>query len=182
MYEFNIALGEDDYLLFNKYHFLNSAIGKKNLMTFKIIIPLICYTFVFLSNIFNSDIQLVLIETIVMTILTILWIGNSKKILLNSMRKNIRKMKKVGKLPYNKDLILKFTDDIILEITPNSEYKTKYSVIEKIAVAEDAIYIYFSSVQAFIIPISVFSDENEKKKFLDFIMSKTTNSSAIKLV
>lgn len=45
-------------------------------------------------------------------------------------------------------------------------------MIEKIAVTEKAIYIYFSSVQAYILPVTAFSEGIEKLKFLEFINLK----------
>ena len=89
------------------------------------------------------------------------------------MVKSIKKVKKEGRLPYSNEAILKFDDESIHELTPNTENKTKYSLIEKIAVTEKAIYIYFSSVQAYILPVSAFSEEMEKQKFLEFINLKT---------
>jgi AMMECR1 domain-containing protein len=48
----------------------------------------------------------------------------------------------------------------------------KYTLIEKIAVTEKAIYIYFSSVQAYILPVTAFAEEKSKLEFLEFINSK----------
>lgn len=172
MFEFKITLDDTDYLLFNQYHLLNSPAGKKSLLSFRFIIPFICFMFVVIFFIAGSDFQLILIEAIVMTILSISWVGLSKKMILKSMKNRIKKMKKEGKLPYDSEAILKFDDESIHEITPNTEMKTKYSVIEKIAVTEKAIYIYFSSVQAYILPVTAFSEEMEKLKFLEFINSK----------
>ena len=84
-------------------------------------------------------------------------------------------MKKEGRLPYNSEAILKFDDENIYEITTKTENKTNYSLIEKIAVTEKAIYIYFSSVQAYILPVTAFQDEMEKQKFLEFINLKFDN-------
>jgi hypothetical protein len=92
--------------------------------------------------------------------------------LLKSTNKRIKKMKKDGRLPYSNEAILKFDNESIHEITPNSECKTKYSLIEKIAVTEKAIYIYFSSVQAYILPVSAFTEEEGESEFLAFINSK----------
>jgi hypothetical protein len=110
-----------------------------------------------------------------MTFTSILWIGFSKKIILKFMTIGIKKMKKEGRLPYSNEAILKFDDEYIHEITPNTENKTKYSLIEKIAVTEKAIYIYFSSVQAYILPVTAFSEEMDKIKFLEFINMKAGN-------
>ena len=172
MFEFKITLNDDDYLRFNQYHILNSPLGKKTLMSYRFIIPIVCFMFVFILYIAGSDLDLVIIEAIVMTIFSIGWIITCKKALLKSMKKRMLKMKKEGRLPYNSEAILKFDDESIHEITPNSENKTNYTMIEKIAVAEMAIYIYFSSVQAYIIPVNAFFDYQERLNFLEFINSK----------
>jgi len=128
----------------------------------------------------NSDFQLILIEAILMTMISLLWIVYSKKIILKSVKISIKKIKKDGRLPYSNEAILKFDDECIYEITPNTENKTKYSLVEKITVTEKAIYIYFSSVQAYIVPVTVFSEEMEKLKFLEFINSKVDTLRNIK--
>ena len=79
MFEFKITLDDDDYLLFNQYHLLNSSIGKKTLMSFRFIIPFICFMVVVIFYIAGSDYKLILIEAIVMTIFSIMWIVYSKK-------------------------------------------------------------------------------------------------------
>lgn len=172
MFEFKITLDDADYLLFNQYHFLNSPIGKKSLLFFRFIIPFICFMFIVVLLILNSDFQLILIEAILMTFVSIFWIGNSKESILKSMKKRIMKIKKEGRLPYSSESLLKFDNESIHETTPNTENRTKYSLIEKIAVTEKAIYIYYSSVQAYILPVNTFSEEMEKLKFLEFINSK----------
>lgn len=173
MFEFKIALNDDDYLLFNQYHLLNSPMGKRNLKYFRLIIPFFCFLVVVIFSLAESDFLLVLNEAIAMTILSILWIVFSKKIILKSMKKNIIKMRKDGKLPYsNEEAILRFDDESVHEITPSTENKMKYSMIEKIAVTEKAIYIYFNSMQACILPVIAFSDEEKKQKFLRFINMK----------
>ncbi|WP_313076073.1 YcxB family protein [Lacrimispora sp.] len=172
MFEFKITLSDDDYLLFNQYHLLNSLSGKKYLMSIKFVCPLICFMFIVILYIAGSDFKLILSETIFMTIISIFWIIFSKRKILKSMNKRITKMKKEGRLPYSNQAILKFDDEKIHEITPNTENVTKYSLIEKIAVTEKAIYIYFSSLQAFILPVTAFSKEIERLEFLEFINKK----------
>jgi len=170
--EFKITLDDDDYLLFNQYHLLNSPIGKKSLILFRFIIPFISFMFVIIFLIAGSDFLLILIEAIMLTILSIFWIGYSKRILLKSMKKRMIKIKKEGRLPYSNEAILRFDNESIYEITPKTEGKTNYSLVEKIAVTEKAIYIYFSAIQAYILPVTAFSDEMEKLKFIEFINLK----------
>jgi hypothetical protein len=172
MFEFKISLNDDDFILFNQYHFLNSTLGKRTLLTLRFIIPFICFILVVIFFIAGSDLLFTIIEAILLTISSILWVSDSKKLILNSIKIRIKKLKKEGRLPYSNEGILKFDDESIHEITPSTENKTNYSLIEKIALTEKAIYIYFSSVQAYILPVTVFSEETEKLKFLEFINSK----------
>src|SRR5574343_165930 len=82
MFEFKINLSYDDYILFNNYSFLNSPSGKRLLMINKMMIPIFCFLCVVVLIAFNLDVLLILIEAIVLTILSILWIFFDKKIFL----------------------------------------------------------------------------------------------------
>lgn len=65
-----------------------------------------------------------------------------------------------------------FDEEFIRDINPLAEIKTPYSGVEKIGVTEKAIYIYYSSIQAFIVPTACFENETEKQEFLTFLSSK----------
>lgn len=172
MFEFKITLDDNDYLLFNQYFLLNSKIGKKTLMYYRLCVPFLSFIFIVLLYIVGTDSKLILTETIVLTILSIFMISYSKKIILRSVKNRMKNMKKEGRLPYGYEATIKFDDENIYEITPNTESKTKYSFVEKVAVTEKAIYIYINSIQAYILPVNVFTDEMEKSKFLEFINLK----------
>ena len=175
MFEFKITLDDNDYLLFNHYHIFNSRSGKKSLIFYRFIIRYICLMIIFIFWIVGSDFELIIIEAILMAIISIWWIIYGKKSILKSINKRIIKVKKEGRLPYSNESILKFDEEKIHEITPNTENIMKYSLIEKIAVTEKAVYIYFGALQAYILPVKAFTDEMEKLKFLEFINSKAEN-------
>jgi len=40
MFEFKYTLSDEDYLEFNKFHLLNSPMGKKNLLITRLIVPI----------------------------------------------------------------------------------------------------------------------------------------------
>ncbi len=120
----------------------------------------------------DADLLIILIEAILMTVISILWIVFSKKMFLRSMKKNIGKMKKEGRLPYYSESTLKFDEEHLYVITPDMEIKSKYSMIEKIILAEKVIYIYVGSVQAYVLPLTAFSGETQKQEFLNFINAK----------
>lgn len=176
MFEFNVTLNDHDYFMFNQYHLFNSPDGKRNLMINRLCMPIICFFVVLIIFSSEPDYKIVLLETIVFTVLSVIWVIISKEILLYSLKKKIEKITKESRLPYAQEAIVKFDDEIIHEITKKSEIKMAYSVIEKIGVTEKAIYIYINFQMAFILPVTIFKDEVEKQKFLEFINSKVDSS------
>ncbi len=173
MFHFKFKLNDEDYLLFNQYHLLNSDTGKKSLTTFRLIAPILGLFVVIIFFIAGSEPGLIVVEAIFMAALSILWVVLSKTIMFRSLKKHIKKLKAKGRLPYSNEVEIQFNDENIHEITPNTENKTAYVLVEKIGLTENAIYIYFSAVQAYIVPLSVFKDEEEKHNFLNYIHLKT---------
>lgn len=79
MFEFNILLDDNDYLLFNQYHLLNSPSGKKSLMSFRLIIPFLCFMVLVIFYIAGFDFELILIEAIMMTVFLFCGLGIAKR-------------------------------------------------------------------------------------------------------
>jgi len=177
MYEYKINLEEKDYVTFNEYHMQNSPSGKKTILTFRLMMPIISIIIIFIFWIVGVDPFLLLIESIVLALVSVFFVFYSKRLLMKSIVKTIAKLKKEGKLPYNQESVMTFDDEGIHEKTDKSESKNRYTMVEKIGNTDHAIYIYFSAMQAYIIPISVFESDTDKKQFLEFLYSKCTPKS-----
>ena len=172
MYKFSYTLNDTDYLEFNIFHANNSAVYKKQLLVLRLLLPLVLAVLLLVYYTYNRDPLELLIKGIVYAIGSLLWFFVAKSLRTSSIKSNIKAMKKSGKLPFGKNTEIQFGEDDIHDISELSESKIKYSVIEKIAMGKNAIYIYFSSIQAFIIPFSVFENEEQKADFLAFINQK----------
>lgn len=169
MYHFRYTLDEQDYFAFNKYHLFNSPTNKKNLLANRLVVPImfvLCGLFIgtivkepFLSYYFY----------IAFGIVAICWLIFFKTIMKKQIKRNMKRMKKRGKLPYQRDITISFEDDVIVEITENGESKVKYSALERVITTEKAIYIYINAMQAILLPCAVFSDEKERDDFIVFI-------------
>ena len=175
MYEFKVTLDDEDYILFNQYHLLNSSAGKKSLLFHRLTFPAISLLAIVIFILAEADQQLILSEAIMLIIVSVFFIIFSKKRILRSMKKRIIKMKKDGRLPYHDEAVFKFDEENMYEIASMSENVTNYALIEKIAITDGAIYIYINSLSAYIIPVSVFATEAEKSEFLEFISSKVNS-------
>jgi len=172
MFTFEVKLDDNDYFEFSKSLNLNSAVGKKALLTYRLIVPIISVLTIFVFWIAGAKTGLLISEVIGLAILSVVFIILAKPFYIKSLRKQLDILKKNGKLPYNKEATLLFSDDYCTEITLERETKIKYSVVERVVETEKAIYVYMSAVSAAIIPLKCFSDDAQKQQFICFIQSK----------
>lgn len=176
MFEFKVFIDDDDYIQFNKYQYLNNPVDMKTLILYKFSIPLLCFLFITRFIAVQASFQAVIYATISMILFSIFWVLYCKEMFLLIIENRIKRMKRSGRLLYSDVGLLKFDDEIIHEITPEAENKAKYSLVEKIAVTEKAVYIYISSLQAYILPTVAFTDDKEKQIFLEFLKMKCVNA------
>lgn len=173
LYHFKFVLTEADYLNFNRYHMRFSPVGKKRRLIFQLMVPVILLLF-FLASLFNADNNgSLLITAIIYAVFSALWLLILNPLQNLGLKINLKSLKKSGKLPFEKEIDMDFEDEYIHQTMPDSEIKTNYSKIERIAVTEQSIYLYVSVVSAFIVPLSVFQSQAEKLDFLEFLRKKT---------
>lgn len=79
-------------------------------------------------------------------------------------------LEKDGKLPYSKHYTVEFSDDEYVETTENSVSHTKYSNVNKVIYADDAMYLFVDAQQATVILYSCLGED--KQKIIDFIKQK----------
>lgn len=173
MYKFEICLTEQDYLSFNNYHVINSQAGKKALRATKFLYVILSLLVVLIFYITKKNFNLFVIQAALMMIVSVLGIVFTKKITLSNVKRQIKALKKSGRLPYSTASTVMFDENCIHEITQSSESKTDYSLVEKIVTVSNAVYVYFSAVQAYIIPERCFSSEEEKQAFINFLKENT---------
>ena len=172
MFKFNITLDDNDYFEYNKYYILNSPTGRRALLYYRLIMPMISLLIIYIFWIARADFGLIIAEIIGLAIVSVLWIIFTKTIYLKWLRKYIEKVKKSGKLSYSKENTLIFDDESFIEIASENESKIKYSMIERIVETEKYVYVFIGSTQALIIPLTAFSDDSERTQFLEFIETK----------
>ncbi len=177
-FHFIYNLDDNDYFTFNKYHYENSNIFKKSIFWARLIIAFVFVLFMlYLVLEYPGDNALLLVLGLLLAVVYVISFFVTKPYLRHSQMKNItrnmQRMKKSGKLPYPKSVNLYFDEERICEMTEFGDSRFNYTMLEKIAVSNLAVYIYYGAVQAFIIPLSAFIDEQQKTEFLAFIHEKT---------
>lgn len=172
-FRLDINLNEDDYLAFNNFHSFESVQGKK-------LIKKTRFFFILAMVILAAPVVLMLgwtrfsmIYTTLLLLFTLLYMMLFKKILARNIKAQIKRLKKTGKLPFDPVSTLEFYEDKLVETTASTRTEQKYDVLERICVvAERYVFLYNSSVGAYILPVAQIRAQLNQEDFIDFLSKK----------
>lgn len=172
-YQFNVTLTEEDYLTFNYFHSLESAAGKKAIKKSRIFfvaaMAILMVFFILITGWRTFSIAYVTL----LGLFTVVYVLLFKKILKRNIKTQIRKLKKSGKLPYDAEAVLEFYDDRLVEITADKRIEQRYDGLERICVAKEPyLYLYHSSVNAYILPVRQLKAQVNQEEFMSFLLTK----------
>lgn len=172
MFQFHYALTDDDYIKFNFNHALYTKTGKQTTHATKLLVPCSLVLALLILPI-HHDFQLLMIELITFSIISILWIVFFKKIVLYNIKKSVCRTKKSGRLPYTENGTLTFDENFICDQAQTQENKTSYSLVEAIYTTNEAVYIYINAMSAIILPYRFIENQTVFNNFINFLQEKT---------
>ena len=172
MYQFTFTVDEKDYFDFNIYHAKTVPSIKKIVRGLQIMLPVMLALMLLITYRTMEPRQLGFLVTIYV-ISSVIWWFLVKPLYTGIMKMMLKLMKKDGRMPFGKNCTIQFGEEVIFEKTEASEMKINYATVEKNMLNRNALYIYISSSQAFIIPFSAFSSDEQKSSFLCFLAEKT---------
>ena len=176
LFQLNINLSEDDYLDFNKFHSFESMHGKKLINKTRIIFVLAMIILAALFLLVMGLTTFSITYAALLLLFTLLYMVFFKKILTRNVKTQIKRLKKVGKLPFDPVSTLEFHEDKMVEVTALQRTEQSYSILERICVVKDRyILLYKSSVGAYILPVVQVKAQLNQEEFVDFLSSKCTN-------
>ena len=176
LFQLNINLSEDDYLDFNKFHSFESMHGKKLINKTRIIFVLAMIILAVLFLLVMGLTAFSITYTALLLLLTLLYMVFFKKILTRNVKAQIKRLKKVGKLPFDPVSTLEFHEDKMVEITALQRTEQSYSIFERICVVKDRyVLLYKSSVSAYILPVLQIKEQLNQEDFIEFLSKKCTN-------
>lgn len=163
--EINYRLTEEDYLIFNIFHIKNSKIAMRALNIQRFLTPII---FLILSYVFSKvgDTPF-LVLFITFLIISILWVIFYPKYFFSRITRHAKKMILEGK---NDGLLgehhLIMTEDGISDSTANGETKVTWSGIKNFKEDKYNLYLYNSSISAYILPKRNLNNVEEIRNFI----------------
>lgn len=161
----NYDLTKEDYIEYNLHFISTSQSMKKSIFIQRYIISLIFLVSPFIAvKITNAPLTYWIVVFIVVYVL---WVAFYVRFLKRSVKKRIEKLVAEGK---NTNIFgnhsLTLTEEGIIETSSSGEAKTNWSAVEKVYDTEKYLYIYISSINAYIIPVRAFKSLDEKNEFL----------------
>ena len=176
LFNLNINLSENDYLSFNNFHSFESAHGKKKVQKTRNIFILAMAVLISLVVLLQGLTTPSCICVALLLLYTVHRLVTLKKALARGLAVHIRRLKEVGKLPFDPISTLEFHEDKMVEITALQHTEQSYSIIERICIVQDRfILLYKSSVTAYILPMAQVSTQVSQEAFIKFLCSKCSN-------
>ena len=175
-FQLNINLSEEDYLTFNLFHNLESQraqkiIKKSRMGTVLFLVGLMLLTILTSGWDAYSSTYITLMIPI-----TIAFALLFNRMVRHTVKMQVKLLKKTGKLPFDPVSTLEFHEDKIVEITPNKRVEQSYAVLERVCLLPGRyIFLYTSSVGAYILPFYQISAQMSKDEFWSFITEKCKN-------
>ncbi len=157
--EYQITVTEDEYIRFNVFHAQRTAAGRRKKLLW---VYLICFLVVLASVIAARSPELYLIGALWLVLVLILGFFSSSKGMEMLIRRNIRKMWKDGKLPYQTNATVVFQEDQILWQYDRGTLNIPYSDIENAYQDQGFLYLYYGVQQALLLPERCLNGDTEK--------------------
>lgn len=168
--KFHVTLTEEDYIAFNLDAMRHYPDAKKNMLIGRLTgLFLSAFVMLALLALRASDIVL-LISGIILAYSSVVSFLRFPSIRERSVRRKIERAAKEGKLPYEPEKDIEFTDTEIITTTEKSMRRVAYGDIIRIVETPCRLYLYDGLYQANILPLHCFGDE--KDALLAFLKEK----------
>ena len=168
--KFHITLMEDDYIAFNLDAMRHYPDAKKNMLLGRLT-GLFLSVFVMLALLaFRASEIVLLIGGFTLTYFSVVFFFRFPSIRERSVRGKIERAAKEGKLPYEPEKDVEFTDTEIITTTEKSMQRVAYGDIIRIVETPCRLYLYDGLYRANILPLRCLGDE--KDALLAFLKEK----------
>lgn len=173
LFKINIRFTEEDYLAFNTFHSFKSAQAKKQIRKSCFShIAITAFIVVLVISILGWTTFSIVYSTL-LGLYTILRILLLRKRINRNIKSRIKQLKEKGKLPFDPESTLEFYEDKLVEITPAKRTEQNYTIFERICIVKDRyIFLYFSSVGAYTLPLAQVNAQVNLDDLLSFLAGK----------
>ena len=174
-YIFDIFLTEQDYIEFNTFHATRAPYGKRIQRGLRGMIAVMFS----LGAIFRFWAEGVTLETVIYALLLVVF-GLLISALLGktiavSVKHTVRSLKKSGKMAFSPESRVGFTDEGVLEITPDGRTEKRWESIERLCIDFQAKFLKAEDMNnsaAFVLPVEQLRAQTDLAEFRKYLESK----------
>ena len=172
-YIFDIFLTEEDYIAFNIFHLNRSVYGKKHQRVLRIMLAVI-FAAAALLNFWAEGISPVTVAYALLLgflgLMMTVFFGKFSGFLT---KLSIGNLKKSGKLAFSPEARVGFTDEGVLEITPDGRTEKRWESMERLCIREGKVwYLYMNNSAAFILPEEQLRAQTDLAEFRRYLETK----------
>jgi len=171
MFVIPYTVTEEDYYRFSCHHAFTSRQGRRTLLTAQILLPVLLALIALAAA--ASDPAFLAVKLGALAAISVLWVVFAKRRMRRAIRKNLRRLKKSGRLPYSGSGTLTFGESEIAETGETGESRVPYSLVEKLDATDGGVYVYVGAMQAVLLPNACFADAAQRDALLAFLREKT---------
>lgn len=168
--KYTITINDDDYLKFNIFYAWHSGNGKRSVRIAQLLMPILSVLVLLFFTLAGFKPGFILTEAVCLTALSVSWVLRAPKSLEKNVRNHIERVRKNGKLPYHACSEIEFLDPMIVERYDQGVFCLNYADVEELCFEEDFIYIFYTSLQALIIPHRCLGAD--KNRVIEFLVEK----------
>ncbi len=172
-YIFDIFLTEEDYIDFNVFHLSRSVYGKKHQRVLRILLAVI-FAAAALINFWAEGISPVTVAyALLLGVLGLMMTVFYGKFSGFLTKLSIGSLKKSGKMAFSPESRVGFTDEGILEITPEGRTEKRWETVERLCILEGKVwYLFTNNIAAFILPVEQLRAQTDLAEFRKYLESK----------
>ena len=172
-YIFDIFLTEQDYIDFNIFHMNRSVYGKRHQRVLRILLAVI-FAAAALINFWAEGISPVTVAyALLLGVLGLMMTVFYGKFSGFLTKLSIGSLKKSGKMAFSPESRVGFTDEGILEITPEGRLEKRWETVERLCILEGKVwYLFTNNIAAFILPVEQLRAQTDLAEFRRYLESK----------
>ena len=172
-YIFDIFLTEEDYIDFNIFHMNRSVYGKKHQRVLRSLLAVIFVAAAIINFWAEGISPVTVLYALLLGFLGLMMTVFYGKFSGFLTKLSIGSLKKSGKMAFSPESRVGFTDEGVLEITPEGRTEKRWESMERLCIREGKVwYLYMNNTAAFILPVEQLRTQTDLAEFRKYLESR----------
>ena len=173
LFQLSVNGTEEDYLAYSLFQAFETTYGKKQIR--KVRVQLACLAMLVIGIVLyiNGFSVYSFASCLIYGLYSALYILLFKKLRMRHTKREVKKLAKAGKLPFDPVSTYEFYEEKLVETTTTTRTEQSYSAIEQLCIVKDKyIFLCTNDFAAYVLPISQIREQLDYDALLSFLSQK----------